>query len=220
MHPWGAKPYLITYSKDKRIERIETEEPAALEPLKDPDFRRMEWELYTPEGQRWFVLSIIRESVAATRVRRLHIGVDEFFAAPYFIRNDQIKAAKEKYYQFRELLDVLEADAVEGLDGATGALVFRFAKDGPQVAIPEELLSRDSEWEFVGEAPYHQWFGIGGLDVWKHCWRNARVRALVKDPHSQRDLTFEVSEIRHGDRVVRFAAGELSNGMWGYYVRK
>jgi hypothetical protein len=220
MPPWGAKPYTVMWYRNKSIERIETEEPAALEPVKDPDFSGIYWELYAPEGQRWYALSIIRKSVVAMRVHRLYIGVDEFYACPYFIRNDQIKAAKEKYHQMRQLLTALDADAVEGRDGATGALVFRFAKDGAQVTIPEELLNRDSEWEFVGEAPYRQWFGIGGLDVWRHQWKSTRVRALVKDPHSQQDLTFDVSEIRHGDRAVRFAAGEFSNGMWGFYVRK
>jgi len=27
-----------------------------------------------------------------------------------------------------------------------------------------------------------------------------------------------VYELREGDRVVRFAAGEYSNGVWGFYV--
>jgi len=218
--PWGAKPYSIHYSKGKRIETIETDEPAELEPLKDPDFRGIYWELYTTEGYIWFVHSIIRESVVAMRARRLFIGVDEYFADPFFMNNEEIKTAKAKYYQVRELLSALDADAVEGWDGQTGAPVFRFAKDGSQVTIREELLNRDSGWEFVGETRYRQWFGIGGLDVWKHYWKNTRLRALVKDPHSQQELTFEVSEIRHGDNVVRFAAGTLSNGMWGFYVRK
>jgi hypothetical protein len=154
------------------------------------------------------------------RVHRLYIGVNEFFAGVYMMRNEEFKTAKEKYNQMRELLTALDADAVEGRDGATGALVFRFAKEGPQVTIPEEFMTRDSGWEFVGEAASRRSFQVGGLDVEKHYWKNTRVRALVKDPYSHQELTFEVSEIRQGERVVRFASGELSNGMLGFYVRK
>ena len=224
--PWGAKPYTVNWHRNKEFERIETGEPAALDPFNDTDFCAIYWELYTQQGYRWFSLSIVQDpdrpekSVETGRVHRLYIGVNEYFADPFFMGNEEIKTAKEKYHQVRELLSVLKADAVEGRDGQTGAPVFRFAKDGPQVTIPEELLNRDSEWEFVGEAPYHQWFGIGGLDVWKHDWKNTRLRALVKDPHSRQELTFDVSEMRRGHRVVRFAAGELPNGMWGFYVRK
>jgi hypothetical protein len=88
------------------------------------------------------------------------------------------------------------------------------------MTIPEEFMTRDSDWEFVGEAASHQPFRVGGLDVEKHYRKNTRVRALVKDPYSHQELTFEVSEIRAGERVVRFASGELSNGMLGFSVRK
>jgi hypothetical protein len=81
-------------------------------------------------------------------------------------------------------------------------------------------LSRDSEWEFFGAVPDGQSFTIDGMDVWKHGWMDTKERAHVKDPHSQQDFTFYVWEIRSGDHIVNFAAGEFSNCMWGFYVRK
>jgi hypothetical protein len=62
-------------------------------------------------------------------------------------------------------------------------------------------------------------FAVDGLDVWKHRWTDTGKRAQVVDPHYQRELTFEVYEIRRPSKVVTFAAGEFSNGMWGFYAK-
>src|SRR5215475_12103782 len=78
--PWGVKPYSVSWYRNERVEGIETEEPAALEPLKDPDFNAVRWELYDREGRQWFSLSIVRDSVTAGRVHRLFVGVDEYYA--------------------------------------------------------------------------------------------------------------------------------------------
>ena len=81
-------------------------------------------------------------------------------------------------------------------------------------------MSTTSDWEFFGATPDGQSFQIGGLDVWKHEWRDTSERAYVKDPHYQQDFTFHVYEIGSPGAVVTFAAGEFSNCMWGFYVRK
>jgi hypothetical protein len=81
-------------------------------------------------------------------------------------------------------------------------------------------MSHDSDWEFVGAGSDGQSFTIGGLDVWEHDWRDTKERAHVKDPRYQQDFTLHVWEIHSGGRVVAFAAGEFSNCMWGFYVRK
>jgi hypothetical protein len=81
-------------------------------------------------------------------------------------------------------------------------------------------MSADSNWQFFGATPDGHSFVIGGLDVWKHEWRDTRERVHVQDPLYQQDFTFHVYEIGSGDRVVTFAAGEFSNCMWGFYVRK
>ena len=61
---------------------------------------------------------------------------------------------------------------------------------------------------------------VAGLDVWKHDWRDTKERVHVRDPLYHQDFTFHVYEIGSADRVVTFAAGEFSNCMWGFYVRR
>jgi len=40
----------------------------------------------------------------------------------------------------RGLFDLLDADEVEALDAATGAVVIHFSKDGPQVEFESNLV--------------------------------------------------------------------------------
>ncbi len=61
---------------------------------------------------------------------------------------------------------------------------------------------------------------IFGLDVWKHHWRHVD-RPGLNLPHPSypsQSHRFDIYEIGEIDRPVRFAAGELSNGVWGFYV--
>jgi hypothetical protein len=81
-------------------------------------------------------------------------------------------------------------------------------------------VSTSSDWEFFGAAADGQSFQIRGLDVWKHKWRDTKERAHVKDPRYHQDFTFHVYEIRSAERTVTSAAGEFSNCMWGFYVRR
>ena len=78
-------------------------------------------------------------------------------------------------------------------------------------------MSDMTEWEFAGAVPDGEPFEIDGLDVWKYQWRDTRERAQVEDPHYHQPFTFYVYELAGPDRVVRFAAGEFSNGIWGFY---
>jgi hypothetical protein len=81
-------------------------------------------------------------------------------------------------------------------------------------------MSNNSQWEFFGAVPDGQSFRVGGLDVWKHEWRDTKERLQVKDPRYQKDFTFHVYEIGDPARAVTFAAGEFSNCIWGFYIRR
>lgn len=61
---------------------------------------------------------------------------------------------------------------------------------------------------------------VGGLEVWKHEWRPAEVEALsLPHPSYPKQIhRYDVYDIGDAPRSVRFAAGELSNGVWGFYV--
>jgi hypothetical protein len=61
---------------------------------------------------------------------------------------------------------------------------------------------------------------IGGLDLWKHRWKSLDDPPITvahpQYPHQRHVM--QIFEIRDGDVVVRFAAGEFSNGAWGIYL--
>ena len=61
---------------------------------------------------------------------------------------------------------------------------------------------------------------IGGLVVWKEEWRPLGEEPLkLPHPAYPNQLHLYVRyEIGVGAGVVTFAAGELSNGVWGFYV--
>jgi hypothetical protein len=61
---------------------------------------------------------------------------------------------------------------------------------------------------------------IGGLPVWTSEWRRVEA-APVGLPHPQHQHqvhTYWIFEIGDVSAPVRFASGELSNGVYGFYV--
>jgi hypothetical protein len=73
---------------------------------------------------------------------------------------------------------------------------------------------------FAGAVADGEAFELGGLKVWSHSWRDTKERVEVKDPLYHQDFSFAVYEISRAGRTVEFAAGEFSNCIWGFYVRK
>ena len=61
---------------------------------------------------------------------------------------------------------------------------------------------------------------INGLAVWLQEWRRTGEDALELPHPSYRHQRhrFDVYEVGSISDPVRFAAGELSNGVWGFYV--
>jgi hypothetical protein len=61
---------------------------------------------------------------------------------------------------------------------------------------------------------------IAGIDVWKHQWRKTGLAPLLlAHPSYPTQLhTYKIYDIGQPDSPVRFAACELSNGVWGFYV--
>ena len=61
---------------------------------------------------------------------------------------------------------------------------------------------------------------IGGLAVWKYAWRGTG-EAPLDLPHPSYPSQmhrYRIYEIGDAGHPVRFAAGELSNGVWGFCV--
>jgi len=61
---------------------------------------------------------------------------------------------------------------------------------------------------------------IGGIQIWQEPWRHTGEGALqLPHPSYQHQRhRFDIYEIGPEASPVRFAAGELSNGVWGFYV--
>jgi hypothetical protein len=75
-----------------------------------------------------------------------------------------------------------------------------------------------SQWTFLSSTTEGGSFSIAGVDVWKNSWTDTKEMIHVKDPLYQQDFTFHIYTISCGGKTVRFAAGEFSNGVWGFYA--
>jgi len=74
-------------------------------------------------------------------------------------------------------------------------------------------------WNFAGISGDGARFEIEGLNVWEFPWQITRdERATVQDPRYNQSYQFSVYCITNGEKEVKFAAGEFSNCLWGFYV--
>ena len=75
-------------------------------------------------------------------------------------------------------------------------------------------------WRLVAIGLQGMRVSLGGLDPWKLEWRALGEPPItVAHPSYPRERhSMEVYALRAGDGTVRFAAGEFSNGVWGFYV--
>jgi len=76
------------------------------------------------------------------------------------------------------------------------------------------------EWRAVHVGMTKDGLTIDGADIWTLAWRRTREPALQL-PHpafpDQLDY-FDIYEADGPAGRIRFAAGELSGGVWGFYV--
>jgi hypothetical protein len=76
-------------------------------------------------------------------------------------------------------------------------------------------------WQFAGSSKEGEPFEIRGVNVWEQGWQVlAGQEAHVNDPVYGQGFVFHVYTIQDGDQKVEFAAGEFSNGVWGFYTRE
>ncbi len=61
---------------------------------------------------------------------------------------------------------------------------------------------------------------IDGGDIWKRKWRRTHdpVLQLPHPAYPDQQHYFDIYEMDGPTGPIRFAAGELSNGVWGFYV--
>jgi hypothetical protein len=74
-------------------------------------------------------------------------------------------------------------------------------------------------WKFVKAGSDGDRFRVGGIDFLRQQWTAVEGRyADVKDPHFHQDFKFQVYTIDKDGVITKFAAGEFSNGYWGFYI--
>ena len=81
------------------------------------------------------------------------------------------------------------------------------------------LRSVTPGWLSVGMCRDGDEFDLAGLNPWQHEWFSQSDQIVVAHPSypSQRHDA-SVYVIQTADRVVRFAAGEMSNQAWAFFL--
>lgn len=75
-----------------------------------------------------------------------------------------------------------------------------------------------TDWRYVGHCVDGQRFLIEGVDVSDRQWRPTDEPAVeVEDPINHQPHSLDVWECEADGRRIRFAAGEFSNCIWGFY---
>ncbi|WP_057938810.1 hypothetical protein [Algoriphagus resistens] len=75
------------------------------------------------------------------------------------------------------------------------------------------------EWKHLTTVVDGNGFSIDGLNIWDYDWKATGEKINVKDPLYGQEYTMDIYEIANENVIVRFAAGEFSNCIWGIYVK-
>ena len=77
-----------------------------------------------------------------------------------------------------------------------------------------------NDWQAVHVGTEGDDVQISGLKVWQHDWRpNGEDSVQLPHPsYPQQRHHFSCYEVGPHGSPVRFAAAELSNGVWGFYI--
>ena len=79
----------------------------------------------------------------------------------------------------------------------------------------------DHPWQFAGSSTKGDAFEIKGVKVWDQGWQVLPgEEARVSDPVYGQSYIFKVFSIQDDEEQIEFAAGEFSNGEWGFYTRE
>ena len=78
----------------------------------------------------------------------------------------------------------------------------------------------ESAWKFIGHCFDSDPFEIEGIDVWRD-WHATGERMDGSDPlYPWQQYNFPVYTMTDGVKTVEFAAGEMSNNVWGFFQKK
>lgn len=78
-------------------------------------------------------------------------------------------------------------------------------------------MSKTWKIETYGEEGKVEFYGV---NIFDYQWKNTGKKAVVKDPHYKQDFSFNVYTVDIDGTEVRFAAGEFSPYVWGFFVER
>jgi NAD(P)-dependent dehydrogenase (short-subunit alcohol dehydrogenase family) len=109
-----------------------------------------------------------------------------------------------------------QAQAIVDEIGKAAGQAFAVRADVSKVEEIERLFA--ATLSHFGNCVDGQRFVIEGVNVWDHEWRRtSEAQAEVEDPLYHQSFKFNVWEIEADGKKLRFAAGEYSNCVWGFY---
>ncbi|MFN3152876.1 hypothetical protein [Bremerella sp.] len=74
-------------------------------------------------------------------------------------------------------------------------------------------------WVFLSAGPEGAPLELDGIRIWQHQWqRVAEHHVEVIDPQYGQTHKFDIYEIHCDGKTIRFAAGEFSASVWGFYI--
>ena len=74
-------------------------------------------------------------------------------------------------------------------------------------------------WCFVSIGFERHETSIGGVDPWTVEWKSRRQDIIVAHPQYPNEFhAMPTWELAGSDPPIKFAAGEFSNGVWGFFV--
>ena len=85
-----------------------------------------------------------------------------------------------------------------------------------RLGLAEKYYTR---WKYETFGPDGQ-CKLFGVNIFDYNWQTTGKRVKVKDPIYHQDHTFEVWQVEIDGQIHRFAAGEFSNCVWGFYLEK
>lgn len=59
-----------------------------------------------------------------------------------------------------------------------------------------------------------------GINIFDYVWSNTGEKASVHDPSYNQPYCFPIYRVSIDGKIYKFAAGEFSNCVWGFYLLK
>ena len=78
-------------------------------------------------------------------------------------------------------------------------------------------MSKTWKIETYGEEGKVEFYGV---NIFDYQWKATGKKAAVKDPRYKQDFSFNVYTVDIDGNEIKFAAGEFSPYVWGFFVER